>query len=106
MEMAARAAHVKYTDRVNELDENSSQRHDYDPEQRLWIAVLLQAVLDWRSNNMRARREAETFLFRSPEDLEGVCHRAGFDPGAFQSKLRRLQGTQPATGLARLVLAA
>jgi hypothetical protein len=91
---------------LDELDEPQPERHDYDPERRLWTAVLLQAVLDWRSNNMRARREAEAFLFDSPADLEGVCHRAGLDPRAFQSKLRRVQHTRPAEMVAGLVLAA
>jgi len=101
-----RTADLELQASLDELDEPQPQRHDYDPERRLWTAVLLQAVLDWRSNNMRARREAEAFLFNSPADLEGVCHRAGLDLGAFQSNLRKLQHTRRATGLAGLVLAA
>jgi len=62
-----------------------------DPERRLWAAVLLQAVEDWRSNNMRAHRAAEAFLFNSGIDFETVCQGAGFDPVNFQSKLRRLR---------------
>lgn len=62
-----------------------------DPERRLWAAVLLQAVEDWRSNNIRANRAAEEFLFKSALDFETVCHGAGFDPSALQTKLRRLQ---------------
>ena len=30
---------------------------------RLWIAVILNAVEDWRNGTLRARREAQEFLF-------------------------------------------
>jgi hypothetical protein len=69
----------------------SEREHGQDPERRLWSAVLLLAVQDWRSHNMKAHREAEEFLFESGEDFETACHRAGFDPSAFQSRLKRLQ---------------
>jgi hypothetical protein len=106
MESNEQKADLELQASLDELDEPQPQRHDYDPERRLWTAVLLQAVLDWRSNNMRARHEAEIFLFNSPGDLEGVCHRAGLDLRAFQSNLRKMRHTRPTTGLAGLVLAA
>lgn len=90
----------------DELDDEQPQRNDYDPERRLWTAVLLQAVLDWQSNNVRAHREAETFLFQSPADLESVCHRAGLNPIVFQSKLKRVRHAKPLAGLPRMVMAA
>jgi hypothetical protein len=68
--------------------------------------VLLQAVTDWQSHNMRARREAETFLMDRPADLETICHRAGLNPDVFQSKLRRLGRSKPLGGLPRMVMAA
>jgi hypothetical protein len=80
--------------------------HDYDPERRLWTAVLLQAVMDWQSHNVRAHREAETFLLNRPVDLEAICHRAGLNPDAFQSKVRRLRRAKPLAGLPGMVLAA
>jgi len=80
--------------------------HDYDPERRLWTAVLLQAVMDWQSHNVRAHREAETFLLNRPVDLEVICYRAGLNPDAFQSKVRRLRRTKPLSGLLGMVLAA
>ena len=90
----------------DELDDEQPERHDYDPERRLWVAVLLQAVLDFQSNNARAQREAEKFLLQSPTDLEAVCHRAGLNPSVFQSKLSRLSRAKPILGIARMVLAA
>ena len=89
-----------------ETDNEQPKSHDYDPERRLWTAVLLQAVIDWQSHNVRAHREAEMFLLKRPVDLEAVCHRAGLNPDAFQSKLRRLRRTKPLAGLPGMVLAA
>ena len=91
---------------VDELDDDQPERHDYDPERRLWVAVLLQAVLDFQSNNARAQREAERFLLQSPSDLEAVCHRAGLNPSVFQSKLSRISRAKPIAGIPRMVLAA
>ena len=89
-----------------ETDIEQPKSHDYDPERRLWTAVLLQAVMDWQSHNVRAHREAEMFLLKRPVDLEAICHRAGMNPDAFQSKLRRLRRSQPLAGLPGMVLAA
>jgi hypothetical protein len=91
---------------ATETDTDQPKSHDYDPERRLWTAVLLQAVMDWQSHNVRAHREAEMFLLKRPVDLEAICHRAGMNPDAFQSKLRRLRRSQPLAGLPGMVLAA
>jgi len=40
-----------------------------NPERRLWLAVLVQAVEDWQSANLRQQREAETFLFSDQKKL-------------------------------------
>ena len=42
-------------------------------EQRVWLAVLLQAVEDWRSENVKLHREADQFLFREKNDFDVVC---------------------------------
>ncbi|MGC1684142.1 MAG: hypothetical protein WA734_00850 [Candidatus Acidiferrales bacterium] len=69
-----------------------------DPERRLWAAVLLLAVDEWRSNNMRAHREAEVFLFEGGKDFETVCHGAGLDPSTLRTRLKRLRnGPLPET---------
>jgi hypothetical protein len=100
---------VNAVDQQDSFEEPGSQQqksHDHDPERRLWTAVLLQAVMDFQSHNMRARREAEIFLMERPADLEAICHRAGMNPVAFQSKLRRLSRSKPLAGLPRMVMAA
>ena len=62
-------------------------------ERRLWTAVLLQALEDWQSGNMRRRKEAEKFLFESSEDFSRVCRAAGLDPTGVLSRLRRMSNT-------------
>lgn len=81
--------HGQIDDQID--DQNSEREQGLDPERRLWAAVLLLAVEEWRSNNMRAHREAELFLFESGSDFETVCHGAGLDPSTLRSKLKRLR---------------
>jgi hypothetical protein len=59
-------------------------------ERRLWIAVLTMAVEDWRGGTLRARREAQKFLFENHEDYARVCASAGVDPSGFRSSLLRI----------------
>lgn len=59
-------------------------------ERRLWTAVLTQAVEDWRSGTLRARREAQHFLFEDDVEFARVCTSAGLDPGSLRSKLSKL----------------
>jgi hypothetical protein len=70
-------------------------------ERRLWTAVVVSAVKDWRSGSLRARREAQKFLFENPQDFELVCAGAGLDPTDLRSRLRkigRLVGAQGPLG--------
>ncbi len=59
-------------------------------EHRLWTAVLVQAVEDWRGDRIRSKREAEKFLFEDHKDFETVCAGAGIEPSSFRARLRRL----------------
>jgi len=61
------------------------------PERRLWLAVLRQAVEDWRSPNLRQQRTAEEFLFGSHKDFGAVCSNAGINPGSLSPKLVRVK---------------
>jgi hypothetical protein len=67
-------------------------------EQRLWVAVLAQAIEDWRGDRISRKRDAEQFLFEDQKDFEIVCTRAGIDPNSFRAQLCRMHGkaiTQP-----------
>jgi len=59
-------------------------------ERRLWTAVLLNAVEDWRGGTLRVRREAQKFLFEDQSDFEQVCAGAGLDPGSFRGNLLKI----------------
>ena len=73
----------------------SSEMHNTVTEElisarRLWTAVLLNAVEDWRTGPLRARREAQEFLFDSGEDFEMVCTAAGLDSKDFRVRLLKI----------------
>jgi hypothetical protein len=57
---------------------------------RLWTAVIVKAVEDWRMGTLRARREAQKFLFEDDRDFFQVCASAGLDPDLFRTKLLKL----------------
>lgn len=63
-------------------------------EQRLWVAVLAQAIEDWQGDRLRSKRDAEQFLFQDQKDFQIVCARAGIDPVSFRSQLFRLRGPE------------
>jgi hypothetical protein len=60
-------------------------------ERRLWTAVLLQALEDWKSGNRRVSKAAAEFLFESGEDFARACRGAGLSPESVLGKLKRMQ---------------
>lgn len=87
-------------------NQHSEREQGLAPERRLWAAVLLLAVNEWRSKNMKFHRDAEVFLFESRVDFETACYGAGFDPSAFRSKLKRLRDVPPPVSHPSLAFAA
>jgi hypothetical protein len=59
-------------------------------ERRLWTAVIAMAVQDWRNGTLRARREAQTFLFESQTDFSSVCESAGLEPDTLRNRLVKI----------------
>jgi hypothetical protein len=59
-------------------------------DRRLWTAVIVNAIEDWRTGTLRARREAQAFLFEDHADFADVCARAGLEPESFRGKLLKL----------------
>jgi hypothetical protein len=59
-------------------------------ERRLWTAVLVTAVEDWRRGTLRAKRSAQKFLFEDDRDFTEVCAGAGIDPSSFRMKLTKI----------------
>jgi hypothetical protein len=81
--------------RQNNAESRDTEHCDLS-ERRLWIAVLLQALEDWKSNNMRRRSEAEKFLFENEVDFARVCLAAGLAPESVLTRLRRMKDCLPA----------
>jgi hypothetical protein len=63
-------------------------------ERRLWTAILLQALEDWRSSSARRQMEAERFFFECPKDFGTVCSSAGLDPDSVLDQLQKMQRGQ------------
>jgi hypothetical protein len=72
------------TRETNEISEG------FIAERRLWTAVLVTAVEDWRNGSLRAKRAAQQFLFDDDRDFEQVCAGAGLDPNTLRSKLLKI----------------
>lgn len=81
-----------YQDAANNAKEHQTQEFS---ERRLWAAVLLQAVEDWNSSNMRHRKEAEKFFFETPEDFARVCRGAGMAPSGVLARIKRMKEKAP-----------
>jgi len=81
--MDARAMQVRQTYQTEVTEECIAER-------RLWLAVIALAMEDWRFGTLRARREAQRFLFDDTYDFDCVCARAGLDPDSLRSKLVKI----------------
>ncbi len=56
-------------------------------ERCMWLAVVTNAVEEWRSGTLRRRRVAQQFLFEDHKDFYTVCAAAGLDPENLRSRL-------------------
>jgi|HubBroStandDraft_5_1064220.scaffolds.fasta_scaffold505075_1 hypothetical protein len=75
-------------------------------ERRLWLAVIMQAVEEWRNGTLRNRRKAQEFIFDNGRDFDMVCANAGLDASSLRSKLLKIGRAVSAQGsLARPLLA-
>ena len=68
-------------------EETSKQAYG---ERRLWTAVILTAVEDWRNGTLRAQRKAQQFLFEDDANFARVCDAAGLEPGSLRVKLLKI----------------
>jgi hypothetical protein len=68
----------------------TGRTEDASAEQRLWIAVLALAVEDWTTGTLRAKREAQRFLFEDKADYYSVCANAGVDGDSFRTRLAKI----------------
>jgi len=80
-----------YQNMANSMTNQDQQENLSD--RRLWTAVLLQALEDWKSGNMRLKRAAEEFFFKSGDDFARVCRGAGLAPEGVLSRLQAMEAT-------------
>ena len=79
---------------IHEQAASNATKEHFDvetSERRIWTAVLLQALEDWQSGNIRRQREAEKFFFSSEKDFATVCRGAGYEPSCVLLKLQRMK---------------
>lgn len=81
MEKMTTQVHVNDSDTVTE---------GFLSERRLWTAVLVNAIDDWRTGSLRTRREAQDFLFNNDADLDMVCSGAGLDWSDFRMRVAKV----------------
>ncbi len=78
-----------YQNMANSMKNQDQQ--DNLTDRRLWTAVLLQALEDWKSGNLRLKRAAEEFFFKSGDDFARVCRGAGLAPEGVLSRLQAMK---------------
>lgn len=72
------------------METRDTVTEDLIAERRLWTAVVVSAVEEWRSGSLRARREAQQFLFENKQDFELVCAGAGLDANDMRLRLLKI----------------
>lgn len=76
--------------RLGRMVGSESITEDFIAERRLWMAVVANAVEEWKSGSLKSRRAAQHFLFESDADFNHVCAYAGLDASNLQSKLLKI----------------
>lgn len=61
-------------------------------EKRMWRVVIARTILDWLSKPLRAKREAERYLFENSTDLSWVCEAAGIEVEQLRICLNKVRG--------------
>jgi hypothetical protein len=73
-----------------QVDTQNTVTEELIGERRLWTAVVISAVEDWRNGSLRTQRKAQEFLFGSDTDFQTVCARAGLEPSSFRARLLKI----------------
>ena len=63
---------------------------EFIAERRLWMAVMANAVEEWKSGTLKSRRSAQHFLFENDDDFNHVCACAGLDASNLRSRLLKI----------------
>lgn len=73
-----------------QADSGETRAVDSAGERTLWLAVVMQAVEEWRNGTLRNRRLAQQFLFDDSKDFHVVCANAGLDADNLRCKLLKI----------------
>ena len=73
-----------------QVDPHNTVTEELIGERRLWTAVVISAVEDWRNGSLRTQRKAQEFLFGSDTDFQTVCARAGLEPTSLRTRLLKV----------------
>lgn len=65
---------------------------DQGTEKHLWRVVIARTIQDWLSTPLRAKRDAEQYLFENSPDLSLVCERAGINVDRMRKCLNKVRG--------------
>lgn len=68
------------------MESNVSTNQD-SVNQRIWLAVIENAITEYVRGPGRQKRNAEYFLFEDEEDFPFVCRSAGLNPGSVRESL-------------------
>ncbi len=55
--------------------------------QRLWLAVIENAIAEWMRGPIRHKQKADYFLFQDEDDFPFVCRSAGLNPECVRETL-------------------
>ena len=70
--------------------------------EKLWQAVIDNAIAEWVRGPEQHKRKAEYFLFEDEDDFPFVCQSAGLNPGAVRESLWAIRA-QAVSGSAKNV---
>ena len=62
-------------------------QNEANPHQRLWQAVIDNAIAEWVGGPVEDQRNAEYFLFHDEDNFPFVCRSAGMDPESIRESL-------------------
>jgi hypothetical protein len=69
-----------------------SAPNEQTTENRMWRVVIARTIQDWLSKPLRAKREAERYLFENSADLSWVCESAGIEVEKLRNCLNKVRG--------------
>jgi len=79
---------------INKMALTTGQQRTTETDQwcRVWRGVIARTIQDWLSSPLRAKREAERYLFENSVDLSSVCELAGVNIVRLRACLEKVRG--------------